>query len=713
MCGIAGLIDLSGQRPVPPGVLSAMASALIHRGPDEDGFLSVPGLGLASRRLSIVGLADGRQPIGNEDGSIQVVFNGEVFDYPEQRAALEQRGHRFRTHCDTEVLPHLWEEAGEETFQHLKGQSALALWDAPRQRLVLARDRFGICPLFWTRIAQGEGEWLLFASEIKALLASGMVQARLDPRGLDQIFHFYALPGPATCFAGVQTLLPGHCLAVQRGPEGTAARVSERTWWEIDFPDRGHEVDGDEERLVEQLAALMSRAVERRLRADVPVVAYLSGGIDSTLVAALAGRLHGLLPTFTIQIGDPHLDESVKAKHAGRRMGSVPVVVHCGTREILDAYPQLIRAAEAPVSDTCCAALLLLAQKVHKRGFKVALTGEGSDESLAGYPWYKIHRLLRGLDAVPGLHLGRWARRAVLATVARAGPVNGTSRVRHDGLPSPWAEVCRAEEILGGPTAWLDLYSLVALSRYHFYGQRLRESLIDYVPYADLGLNLARLRRWDPLNQSLYLGLRIHLPGLLLSLAGDRVAMNSSVETRYPFLDEDVVAFLARLAPRWKLRGLCDKYLLRRLTEHLSANGLRLPHALSRRPKTMFRAAYDLFFRPGAPTYVSQLLSEESLRRTDLFDVGRVQFWRHSLSRLRHGSARRFVVEIGLASVVATQMWYHTFVDGTLAELPSLARSWPQQSSPITASSAANGPCLELSAGEGSLASRRAVRRVC
>jgi asparagine synthase (glutamine-hydrolysing) len=199
MCGIAGVIDLAGRRPVPAETLRAMADALFHRGPDEDGFLEWPGLGFASRRLSIVGLADGRQPIANEDGSISVVYNGELFEYPEKRAELEARGHRFRTHCDTELIPHLWEDHGEGMFPHLRGQFALALWDQRRQLILLARDRFGICPLYWSR----QGDWLLFASEIKALLASGMVAARPDPRGINQAFSFFALPGPMTCFAGV------------------------------------------------------------------------------------------------------------------------------------------------------------------------------------------------------------------------------------------------------------------------------------------------------------------------------------------------------------------------------------------------------------------------------------------------------------------------------------------------------------------------------
>src|SRR5262245_40351358 len=210
MCGIVGIIDLAEKRAVPPGVLPRMAAALRHRGPDDSGFLEQPGLGLAAWRLSIIGLADGRQPVANEDGSVVVVFNGEAFDYPELRAALVKRGHRLSTHCDTEVLPHLWEEEQEGMFVKLRGQFALALWDQRRQRLTLARDRFGICPLYWARITHRGGDWLLFASEIKGLLASGLVEARPDPRGIDQLFTFFALPGPVTCFEGVQALLPGH-----------------------------------------------------------------------------------------------------------------------------------------------------------------------------------------------------------------------------------------------------------------------------------------------------------------------------------------------------------------------------------------------------------------------------------------------------------------------------------------------------------------------
>src|SRR6202795_1092478 len=241
MCGIAGVLDLAGLRMVPEGIVQRMAQALVHRGPDEEGYLQRPGLALASRRLSIVGLADGQQPVANEDRTVFVVFNGELFDYVEERAGLVARGHRLVTHCDTEIIPHLWEENQEGMFERMRGQFALALWDERRHRLVLGRDRFGICPLYWTR----QGEWLLFASEIKALLASGLVTARPDRRGIDHIFTFSALPGPITCFEGVQLLRAGHFLEITPGSErGRVTEIADRAYWEMDFPDLGDEERG-------------------------------------------------------------------------------------------------------------------------------------------------------------------------------------------------------------------------------------------------------------------------------------------------------------------------------------------------------------------------------------------------------------------------------------------------------------------------------------
>jgi asparagine synthase (glutamine-hydrolysing) len=654
MCGIAGIVDLSGQgRPVPVGAIRAMADAILHRGPDEDGYLERPGLAFGSRRLSIVGLADGRQPIRNEDGSVSVVFNGELFDYPEMRAELEGRGHRFVTHCDTEVIPHRWEDHQEAMFDHLRGQFAVALFDERRRRVVVGRDRFGICPLYWTRQSGPGGDWLLFASEIKALLASGMMAPRVDPRGISHLFTFFSLPGPVTCFAGVQLLPPGHYLKVELGTPGEAARLSEHTYWEMDFPDQGQEDRRSPEVLVRELEELLVAAVSRRLRADVPVVSYLSGGVDSSTVVAMASRVRGTpIPSFTIRIKAPQLDETTEAGVVARHVGCSPVVVDCGDSEVLNTYPELIRAAEGPVVDTSCAALLLLAREVHRRGYKVALTGEGADEWLAGYPWHRVNRALGYLDVL-GVPVSQWLRRTVVKL--GGGPAFERATIR------------RTQEMVGGHNGWLDIYGLMSLSKLYFFSRGLKEQVMDHVPFEDLGLNPEKMRRWHPLNRELYLSGRAHLAGLLLNAKGDRVAMNSSVETRYPFLDEAVFSFLARVSPSYKLRGMQDKYLLRRVADHW------LPRSIAWRRKAMFRAPFDSFHLDTAPAFVDQLLSKESLERTGYFDVEAVQHWRQNFRRLWAFNPRRTAIEMGLVGVFATQLWHHTFIEGSLAELPSLA----------------------------------------
>lgn len=651
MCGIAGMVDLAGQRAVPNGVLQAMAKALVHRGPDEEGFLTAPGVGLVSRRLSIVGLFDGRQPIRNEAGDVAVVYNGELFDYPEKKAELEAHGHRFATHCDTEILPHLWEDHQEGMLEQLRGQFALALWDQRQRRLVLARDRFGICPLYWARA----GDWLMFASEIKAILASGLVAPRPNLRGLNHVFTFMALPGTVTCFEGINLLLPGRYLRVDLPGPGTNGRLQERVFWEMDFPDHGEEERSDAKRLVGEFERLMLQATARRLRADVPVVSYLSGGVDSSTVVALASKVLGRpVPTFTIQITEPSLDETSEAGLVARHLGAEPVIVPCGPEEVRADYAQLVRAAEGPVIDTSCTALLALAREVHTRGYKVALTGEGADEWLAGYPWFKVHKLLSFLDVVPGFDLGLRVRRTYLKLI---------------GSPRPTFEQARrAAASVGGPNAWLNFYGLISLSKLHFYSREMFDRLADHNPYEDLGLNHERLRRWHPFNRGLYLGGRIHLAGHLLSSKGDRVAMNSSVETRYPFLDEDVFSFLARQHPRWKLRGLQDKYLLRLLAERW------LPKEIAWRKKAMFRAPFDSFHARQAPAFVGQLLSEEALRKTGYFDPAAVRYWGTAYRQLRPGSKHRLAVEMGLVGVVATQLWHQTFIDSGLAEVPATSR---------------------------------------
>lgn len=644
MCGIAGIIDLGGTREISAIELDGMARALLHRGPDEGGSLIRPGLGLASRRLSIVGLADGQQPVFNEDGSVAVVYNGELFDFPEQRRRLEGLGHQFRTGCDTEVLVHLWEQYGRRMFEHLRGQFAFALVDFKQRRLILARDQLGICPLYWAR----RDDKLYFGSEIKAILASGRVPAEVDPHGLDHVFSFFALGTRRTLFAGVSALLPGTFLEIGLPDSGHPATVKEHRYWELDFPDEGHELRGSPDILTGEFGELLEEAVRLRLRADVPVVSYLSGGVDSTAVALIASRQLGRpIPTFTIRIKHPKLDETDRALLAAGLIGSPPTVISCGEEEIAAGYRDLVVAAECPVVDTSSAAIYQLATAVRDAGYKVALSGEGADEALAGYPWFKANRLIAPLDRL-GL-ADRWRRTMF-------------ERASHH----PWSRYQKRYAQMGGYHATSDLYAACSLSGDGVYSRDFEDRLDGRTAADDLDLNLKRMKHWHPLNRSLYLGYQVMLPGLLMTHKGDRPAMANSVETRFPFLDLKLVEFCARLGPEFKLRNLRrDKDILRRY-----AGGF-LPPEIAQRPKSIFRARYSGSFLKPEPPFVEQLLSEESLRKTGYFDAKKVHRIRDRLRSYPGMLPPHMGWEVSFVGVLATQMWHHLFLGGGLCELDS------------------------------------------
>lgn len=647
MCGIAGIVDLRAEWPVNLEALGQMARALVHRGPDEEGFYVEPGIGLASRRLSIVGLADGQQPIFNEDGSIVVVANGEFFDHTEVRAELVAKGHVFQTHSDTEILVHLWEEYGEDLFEHLRGQFAFALLDRRRRVLILARDRVGICPLHYAR----QDDLFLFASEIKGLLASGYIEAKADLRGVDHIFTFFAMATKRTAFEGISSLLPGTYLRIQFREAGQKADVVERRYWDLDFPDRGEEYDPPTEQAIRELRDVFFEAVKLRLRADVPVVSYLSGGVDSATVGAAVTKVRGeCVPTFTIQIKDPALDETTPAQVAAKAIGTEPILVPVGHDKVTDNYPRLIQAADSPVVDTSCAANLCLAQAVHEHGYRCALTGEGADEALAGYPWYKANRLMGMLDGGSYV-VSKGLRRAYLKIFRPE---------------VPWSRAKRVMDSVGGPAAYNDLYAMTSLSRHIFYRPETFQSLDGFVAYDDIDFPLDRIRRWHPLNKALYMGYKVMLCGLLLNHKGDRPAMHSSVENRYPFLDERFIEYCARLHPRWKIRGLMkDKHLLRLFAAEL------LPKEVAQRPKAIFHAPFAPSFFTNPPAYVDQLLSRESLERTGWFDADAILKHRETYHHAKWGTGRRLTIEMGLSAVMATQLWHHIYLGGDLCELPT------------------------------------------
>jgi len=642
MCGIAGAIDLTGRRAFPPQRLAAMLAAVAHRGPDDEHTHSEPGLALGSNRLAIVDPLGGRQPISNEAGDVWVAFNGELFDFPELHAELAARGHRLATRCDTELWVHLYEDFAEGVFARAAGQFAVSLWDRPRRTLYLARDRMGICPLFY---AEQDG-WLLWASEIKALLASGLVDPRPDVRAINHFFTFICPGTTRTCFEGVKPIAPGHYLRIRDG------RVELRQYWDLDFPDAGEERRyADPRPAIDELEHRLRRAVRRRLRGDVPVASYISGGLDSTVVLALACQEQGSpLPAFTVGLERAGPDERAHAAESAAVLGSPLTTVVMNRRQIAALYPELIRAVESPVLDTSCACMLRLSAAVHEQGYKVVLTGEGADEALAGYVWFRTERMGNCVSRWCGPLVPRLVQRGLLTTI-------GGGKAHRP----PWAAMA------GVRTVQQELAELFAQTRERLFSDAMWARLGDHSPYADLDLTNPRIARWHPLNRSLYVGYKTMLPGLLLMAKGDRVAMHSSVETRYPFLDEDVVGFCAAIDPEYKLHKLTDKWLLRRVAEKV------LPPAIAKRPKTMFRATLArTFLGADQPAWVAQLLSRESLRRTGYFEPDAVTAVRAWQSRAPRGTTvRNFTFDMALTAVIATQLWHHTYCGGGLADLPT------------------------------------------
>jgi asparagine synthase (glutamine-hydrolysing) len=389
MCGIAGFFGRPDTSLPPHALLRRMTAAISHRGPDEQGFFLDEHAGFGHARLNIIDPVAGKQPMANAQRTIVVALNGEIFNYIELRRELIAKGHRFRTESDTEVILKLYEETGPDCVQRFNGDFGFALWDARSSRLMLARDRMGVRPLYYARA----GESLFFASEVKALLAAPGISAALDPIALDQIFTMWFPLAPRTAFRDIQELPPAHVLLADRGS------VAVRPYWRLEFPDAGDRqgLDGrNEAEIAEHVGSLLLDATRLRLRSDVPVGAYLSGGVDSAIVAAAMRRVRpGRLDTFSITFEDPEFDESRYQQQTVRALGAEHRSVRCGTNEIAQVFPSVIRHTECPVLRTAPVPLFILSHFVRRRGFKVVLTGEGADEVFAGYDIFKEAKLRR------------------------------------------------------------------------------------------------------------------------------------------------------------------------------------------------------------------------------------------------------------------------------------------------------------------------------
>lgn len=636
MCGIAGVVRPDGRSPVEESSLLRMARALRHRGPDGFGLALDRGAGFVSTRLAVVDLPRGWQPLQAAASGGLLVYNGEVYNHPELRADLRERGERFATESDTEVVLRLLERDGLDALHRLNGQFALAWWHAEQRRLVLVRDRFGVRPLYYSLTADGA---LVFASEAKALFASGEVSAAPDLRGLDEVFTLWGSRPPATPFRGVSQLAPGGMLVWEQGEI-----TSQRSWWsaadEPSGPQTSAESAGD-------LAELLRDSVALRLRADVPVGAYLSGGLDSSVITALAHEEAGhRLRTFSVAFVDPQFDERAHQEVVARALATEHHTVQIGPGDISAALPDVVWHAETPLVRTAPVPLFCLAREVRRQGITVVITGEGADELFWGYDLFKevgireLHdrdpeRAIALLDGLypylgaGGARRGPAWRKFLLETGARDDPLRShltraeaTATVKAFYAPDVASELAREDSAL----------------------ERLRSGLPE------------SFGRQSALDRAALLEVETLLSPYLLAAQGDRVAMAHGVEGRFPFLDHRVYELARRLAPERKLDGMRDKIALREVASKL------LPPEAASRPKQPYRAPeVDPFFGPQAPDWVPDLLSPEGLAEAGIFDASRVG---GLVRRAEAGRIQGMRESMALVGILTTGLWHRAFIAG-------------------------------------------------
>ena len=597
MCGIAGLLTALSPSEVDSR-LRAMVGSIAYRGPDDTGYYTDGPVGLGHARLAVIDPAGGRQPAFSEDGSIAVIFNGEIFNFHRLRTELRKLGHAFGSHSDTDILPHLYEEFGDGMFEKLNGQFAIAVWDKRRKKLVLGRDRFGEKPLFYYRGSGG----FCFASEAKAIFKSGLVSAELSPDALRHIFTFWTTVGDETVFRGVRQLLPGTCLILEED------RLLLKPYWRMSFvPDSLG--CADEAALTEELERRLVESVKNRLVADVPVSFYLSGGLDSSLIACIAERQCGAgLNTFSLTFDDPAYDESAYQT-------SLAGVLRSNHRSVTfrrDQIPSLLREVvwhtETPFLRTGVCAMYALAGLVRCEGLKVVLSGEGSDELFGGYDIFREVKIRRFIARDPQSALRPMLYKKINSFVPRLNDqsLSGLSYFYGGAAPDSLFE------------SHLGRWKLGDYSRQFFtpdFAWRAGpEDALDAVR--------SRLPEdfpaWTPVRRAQYLELITLFENYLLSSQGDRVSMGQGVECRLPFLDNAVAAFAAALPDTMKIRGLNEKYIVKRLARKY------VPEPILRRQKFPFRAPVDIAALMGDAS-VREALGEESLRKAGIFSPAAVE----------------------------------------------------------------------------------------
>lgn len=641
MCGIAGLFNYHSEaEPAINASVKKMLALIKHRGPDESGIYLNHNVAIGSVRLSIVDLLTGRQPLSDESGNYWIVYNGEIFNHLELRDDLIKKGIKLKTHCDTEIVVQMFALYGERCLNFFNGQFAFCIWDKKKQQLFLARDRVGIRPLFyWSKNGA-----FAFCSEIKGLFSLDKINRELDPKNISQIFTYWTTITPATPFKDIHELQPGHYMYVN------SDGIKVKKYWQLDFLSSTDTPNSDINKSTHELYDLLYDAVKIRLRADVPVGAYLSGGLDSSVTTSLIKEIApDVLNTFSIGFSEKAYDETNYQLEAAKYFKTNHTAIKCTTEEIADNFAQTIWHTEYPILRTSPTPMFLLSKKVRENNIKVVITGEGADEFLAGYNIFKEAKIRRFWANFPNSkirpkllaklypYILNISESSDLALKMFFGyKLSETDHPYYSHLLR-WNNTSRIKSFLSNDFASTNGYD----------ASKAYDDIKELIPY--------NFDTWSDLGKSQYLEASIFMSGYLLSSQGDRMAMGNSVEGRYPFLDYRVIEYCSKLPDNFKLNSLNEKFILKKISKG------RIPDSISKRPKQAYRAPIAAAFcNSDAPEYILEMLSEDKIKSYGIFDPQKVK---SLITNSRNQNIMSEIDQMAITGILSTQLLYMMFVE--------------------------------------------------
>lgn len=635
MCGIAGYID--NKKNANELVINKMLTRIKHRGPDECGIYINNNFGFGSVRLSIIDISGGQQPMPNEDLSLWIAFNGEIFNYIELREELEEKGHRFRTHSDTEVIVHLFEEYGENCLSKLNGQFVFSIWNKNSNEIFLARDRVGIRPLFYYNTS----ELFVFGSEIKSIFEHPKVKREFFPEGLSQTFTFWTTITPYTVFKGIKECPPGCFMRIKNGA------ITIQKYWEVSFATPENYYKGSFNDAVSDFNEIFKDSIKIRLRADVPVAAYLSGGIDSSVTTSYIKEIEpNVLQTFSVGFSDDEFDETYYQELASKYFNTKHIGFKCTSEDIVNNFKEVIWHCEIPLLRTSPSPMFMLSKVVRENNIKVVITGEGADELLAGYNIFKENKIRHFWAKDKNSAIRPLLLKKLYPYISALQNSNPNALKMFFGY--------KLEEIDSPVYSHLLRWKNTSNTKNHF-SMDLQNKLGLYDPGVDLLSSLKEnLKDLDPLAKAQFIETKVFLSGYLLSSQGDRMGMANSVEGRYPFLDYRVIEFCSTLPPDYKMKFLEEKVLLKSLMKG------KLPEEILRRPKQAYRAPiHSSFLGKNAPEYVKEVLSTESIKKVGLFNPESVN---KLLFKMKSGKSYSEIDNMALTGIISTQILYNKFI---------------------------------------------------